>query len=201
MSALYAYVLFLAVIMVVGWVLFCRLQGKRIVSGRPWALLTYVCCGAALVVAGMILHMLQNVLPVVVGMPDIYRSAMVLLLVTPVVILLVAVHFLFHARSLSRSLILFNIERDELAPAVWRALKRTQAQATIEHRLGTTQESFILDAGCIVVHGGVRTSRMELFGDSGAMSPIIDATVDELGAGLQSRGEQIVDNRPRLAPA
>lgn len=195
MNALYVYIVILALGLIAGRLWFCRSQGKRIVSGRPWAMLTCLSGVVSLVVFGMSLRAICLLYPIASVDARIHGPLMVLLVAVPIVVLLATVHVVFHARSLARSVILYNVRRDDLGPALIRALKRMQAPFT--HRLGTMREVFDLDAGRVVVHGGARASRVEVVADRKLTAAIVETTLDELGAALQGRGEQILDCRHR----
>ncbi len=198
-AALYVYVAILAVALVVGRTWFCRTRGKRVVSGRPWALLTYASFAAGAVVLGMSVHIFQRIYPIVKANPDIYGHLAPLLWAVLAAIVVGTLYVGLHARSLGRSIILYNIRRDEVGAAMVRALKELHVSFT--HRLGTRCEAFVLDGHRITVHGGALASRVELSTRDTLASAVVEATIRELARLLQSRGEQILDRRGRQPAA
>lgn len=199
MYVVYVSLVMLALAMVVVSACQCRSRGRRVVSGRRGAWVAYGVCGTALIAAGMSLQVLQRVYGSVAASLDNCTTAVVLITAVPFVMLGAAIYALLHGRSLSRSVVFYNVPRDVIGPAVGRVLSRMGLP--FSHRLGTLAEIYRLASGeRIIVHGGGICSRLEMPTRRQAeRSDLVDAVVQEVADTADESSHLLIDARQPAA--
>lgn len=178
----------------VGTALMYRARGMRIVSGRAGAAFAYVLLIAALVLVGFIWCVFAHIEPVLAANPELSGVLTPVLIASGPILLLALLCIWMRARSMGRSVVFYNVCRDDLAVAVADTLRQLGISRT--HRLRTFKDEFVVAGGQIVVHGAIGMSRLEWIGLGGQVqSQIIDSAIARLRAKFEARGQELRDDR------
>jgi hypothetical protein len=173
----------------------CRARGTRIVSGRPAAIRAYVWLFAAVAMVGLVGVILARLYPILSANLDGLSTLRPVCIAIPPVLLVGLIFTWRCARSLGRSVLFYNVRRDDLANAVAAALRQMGLAA--DHHLHTFSDEFVMPDARIVVHGAVNMSRLEWIGsDELARDRLVDLAVSKLTSDLAARGRQVIDERP-----
>lgn len=171
-----------------------RARGVRIVSGRRGAMLTYLSLFSLLVFASIIACLHEQVYPIISANPDLQRIILPMLIATPMLLGGSLVCLWLGARSLGRSVIFYNVRRDELATTLSATLRELAVPST--HRLRTFRDEFLIPSACVIVHGAPGFSRLEWRGpDDAERSRLMDGLIERLVATVAARGGGVIDDR------
>jgi hypothetical protein len=181
-------------VIVAGTIGLYRVRGTRIVPGKALARLTYVGFFVTMALASIVVCLGLRAHQMISAHPD-FSNVLLPLFIAGLPLVLAGLICLWRAaRSLGRSVVFYNVRRDELALAVAAALR--ELQPPLAHRLQMFTDEFILPNGRVVVHGAVGMSRIELIGLNEAMwNRIVDAAVGRLQSEFETSGRLIVDQR------
>jgi hypothetical protein len=178
---------------------FCAAQGLRVTSGRTWARLAYASLIVEAVLAFLILHLLMRLQAPGRKVPEFRWLVQAVTVLLPPLLVLSILTVWLAARALNRSLIFYNVRRDQLGPTVAEALK--DAGVAFTHRLGIFKDVFRTPAGRVVVHGAPGTCRLQWPGrDPLREARWADEVIQRLGRRL-APGRTLVDARDSAAMA
>lgn len=175
-----------------------RSRGVRIVRGRSRAAATYAELLAAVAMVGLIGALFVRIHPIVAANPQVSSAMLPILLASPPLLIAGVIWMWLGARQLARSVLFYNVRRDQLAVAVEAALR--QAHIPVVHRLRTFKDEFAMPGGRLILHGDFFMSRIEWLGPLGTSGDsVIQAAIEHLRSELQARGRDVIDERAECA--
>jgi hypothetical protein len=181
-------------VVVAGTIGLCRVRGTRVVPGKALARMRYLGLFVTMILASIVVCLGLRAHSMTSTDPDLANVLLPILMAGPPLLIAGLVCLWRAARSLGRSVVFYNVRRDELALALAAVFR--DLQPAVSHRLGTFTDEFILPDGRVLVHGAVCMSRVELIGlDEDARERILDAAIGSLRSSLEAHGRIIDDQR------